>query len=86
MPSADGTVKLQLPLASAVVVPSAVPLLYTVTVLPASAVPVKVGVVALVTLSVLDGPLSLAFVRSGVDGALGAVLSTVTVPDCCVDG
>ena len=36
-----------------------------VTVLPASAVPVKVGVVTLVMLSVLDMPLSDAAVRSG---------------------
>src|SRR5689334_14888878 len=48
-----------------------------VTVLPASTVPVKVGVVMLVVLSVLDEPLSLAAVRSGVDGAVGAELSRV---------
>lgn len=47
------------------------------TVLPASAVPVKVGVVALVILSVFDVPVSLASARSGVDGAAGAVLSSV---------
>ena len=43
-----------------------------VTVLPASAVPVKVGVAALVMLSVLDLPLSDAAVRSGADGPAGA--------------
>jgi len=48
-----------------------------VTVLPASAVPVKVGVVTLVILSVLDEPLSLAAVISGVEGAAGAVVSIV---------
>src|SRR5437762_2677294 len=48
-----------------------------VTVLPASAVPVNVGVVSVVTLSVWEQPLSLASVRSGADGAAGAVLSSV---------
>ena len=46
--------------------------------LPASAVPVKVGVVTLVMLSVLDKPLSDAVSRSGADGAAGAVVSMVT--------
>ena len=46
---------------------------------PASAVPVRVGVVALVMLSLLDTPLSLPLARSGVEGALGAVVSLVTV-------
>ena len=59
------------PLASAVV-PSK-----RVTVLPASAVPVNVGVLTLVTLSVLEVPLSLAAVRSGAEGAAGAVVSMV---------
>src|SRR6266478_4285929 len=49
------------------------------TVLPASAVPVNAGVVSLVMLSVFDAPVSLAAVRSGVDGGSGAVLSTVKV-------
>ena len=49
------------------------------TVLPASAVPVKVGVASLVTLSMLELPLSLAAARSGVDGAAGAEASIVTV-------
>ena len=49
-----------------------------VTVLPASAVPVKVGVVTLVMLSVLDVPLSDAATRSGRVGAAGAVVSMVT--------
>src|SRR5205823_963670 len=43
------------------------------TVLLASAVPAKAGVVLLVTLSLLELPVSLAFVRSGVVGAAGAV-------------
>src|SRR6266568_3822603 len=44
-----------------------VPSLKILTVLVASAVPVNVGVVSLVTLSVFDTPLSLAAVRSGVE-------------------
>ena len=47
------------------------------TVLLASAVPVNVGVLTLVRLSVLEVPLSLAASRSGVDGAAGAVVSIV---------
>ena len=45
----------------------------------ASDVPVKVGVVSAVTLSVFDVPVSLAAVKSGVPGAAGAALSVVTV-------
>jgi hypothetical protein len=41
-------------------------------------VPVKVGAVTLVILSVLDGPESDAVARSGADGAAGAVVSIVT--------
>src|SRR4051794_23270058 len=51
----------------------------SVTVVPASAVPVKVGVVTLVMLSVTEMPLSDAVARSGVDGAPGAVVSMVTL-------
>ena len=47
------------------------------TVLPASAVPVKVGVVLLVMLSVLEDPVSEALVMSGVLGAEGADVSSV---------
>ncbi len=67
----------QLPVPSAVAVPSTVvpSVSYSVTVLLASAVPVKVGVVALVMLSVLDVPVSLAVARSGVLEAPGAVVS-----------
>ncbi len=43
------------------------------TVALASAVPVSVGVVSLVMLSLLELPLSLAEARSGVPGALTAV-------------
>src|SRR5205809_1837684 len=42
------------------------------------AVPLKVGVVSVVLLSVLDGPVSDAGSRSGTDGAVGAVVSMVT--------
>ena len=51
---------------------------YRVTVAPASAVPVNVGVTALVTLSPLTPP-SLATARTGVVGALGLTRSTVNV-------
>lgn len=47
------------------------------TVKPASVVPEKAGVVIRVMLSVLDAPLSLAAVRSGVETA-GGVVSIVT--------
>src|SRR5437870_1678345 len=55
------------------------PSLKILTLLPASAVPVKVGVVTLVMLSVLELPLSLAAARSGAEGAAGAVVSMVTL-------
>ena len=45
------------------------------TVLLASAVPVKVGVVSVVILSVLELPVSEEASRSGVDGADGAIQS-----------
>ena len=71
-------VMLQLP-PVAVVVPSTVPSVsYKVTVLPASAVPVRVGVVSLVTLSVLEVPESDAKSKSGVDGTDGVAASTNT--------
>ena len=53
------------PLATAV--PTTVAPSKSVTVVPLSAVPVKVGAVTLVMLSVFDMPLSLAAVRSGTD-------------------
>lgn len=53
--------------------------LYKVTVEPLSAVPLKVGVVSLVMLSVFDEPVSEAASRSGVDGASGATLSTTVI-------
>src|SRR5947209_2712483 len=69
---------LQLPLPSAVPVPMRVlPPRNSCTLLLASAVLVKVGVVTLVMLSVLDVPLSLAAVRSGAEGAAGALVSMV---------
>src|SRR5438067_1451058 len=48
------------------------------------AVPVKVGVLSLVMLSVLEEPESLVAFRSGVEGAAGGVVSIVTVPVCWV--
>ncbi len=66
-----------MPLPSAVVVPSLTPSMKTSTVLLASAVPVSVGVVSLVMLSVLEEPVSLPAARSGVPGAAGAVVSIV---------
>jgi hypothetical protein len=60
---------LQLPLEFAVALPIWVEPANSLTVLPASAVPLNVGVVSVVTLSVLDEPVSDAAVRSGVDGA-----------------
>ena len=70
------TVKLQLPLPSAVVVPSELPLSNNSTVLPASAVPISVGVASLVMLSLLDFPVSELESRSGIDGVVITV-STV---------
>ena len=52
--------------------------LINVTVLLASAVPVNVGVVSLVKLSVLELPVSEAVARSGVPGAAGDAESMVT--------
>ena len=43
--------------------------------LPASAVPERVGVVSLVILSVLETPVSEGSVRLGVEGAAGAMES-----------
>ncbi len=80
-PSVRGELAMdQLPEPSAAVVPrSVVPLLsYSLTVAPASAVPVNVGVVTLVTWSLLEVPLSLALLRAGVDGALGASVSKLS--------
>src|SRR5207248_951358 len=68
---------LQLPLPSAVPLPIWVAPSNSVTVLPASAVPVKVGVATFVRLSVPEAPESEAVARSGVDGAVGAVWSRV---------
>src|SRR5262245_4404385 len=73
-----GLVKDQAPSAPAVVVPRRVPSEKRLTVLPASAVPVNVGVLSAVTLSVLETPVSLDAARYGVEGAAGAVVSIVT--------
>src|SRR5688572_24256995 len=48
-----------------------------VMVLPAPALPVNVGALTLVMLSLLELPLSLAIARSGVEGAVGGVMSMV---------
>ena len=72
-------VMLQLPPVAVVVPSTVVPSVsYKVTVLPASAVPVRVGVVSLVMLSVLDVPESDAKSKSGVDGTDGVAASTNT--------
>ena len=73
----------QRPLASAVPVPTTVVPSYSVTVLPASAVPLKVGVVSLVlpplaTLPITGAVLSLALVMVGIPGAR---VSTVKLSD-----
>ena len=49
------------------------------TVLPGSAVPVKLGAALVVTLSVLEQPESVAAVKSGIEGAAGGVVSMVTL-------
>src|SRR4051794_3124546 len=69
---------LQLPLPSAVPLPTWLAPSYSVTGLAASAGPVKVGVATLVRLSVPDEPESEAAAKSGVEGAFGAVVSMVT--------
>ena len=69
----------QSPLPSAVVVPKDVIPEKSSTVLLASAVPVRVGVVSVVILSVLELPVSEAASRSGVDGADGDAVSIVIV-------
>ena len=71
--------KLQFPLLSAVVVPKELLPAKSSTVLLASAVPVKVGVVSLVRLSLLDVPVSESTARSGTDGAAGADTSMLIV-------
>ena len=70
---------LQLPDPSAVVLPIWEAPSNSVTVPPASAVPAKVGVVSFVMLSVLKVPVSVPAVKSGADGANGAVVSIFTL-------
>jgi hypothetical protein len=94
VPCARGElVTVQLPLEFAVAVPIWVVPAYTFTALPASAVPVKVGVVLVVMLSVFDAPVSEAAVKSGVDGAATEVsilierapdVGLVVLPDVAV--
>ena len=64
-----------MPLPSAVVVPIEVEPVKSSTLLLASAVPVNVGALSLVRLSLLELPLSEAELRSGADGAAGGALS-----------
>jgi hypothetical protein len=66
-----------LPLESVVALPIWVAPSNSLTMLPAAAVPVKVGVVSLVRLSLFDEPVSDEATRSGLEGADGAVLSIV---------
>ena len=69
----------QLPLPSAVALPREVlPDRNNSTVALASPVPVNVGELLLVLSSVLELPVSLPEVRSGVEGAEGALVSIVT--------
>ena len=80
-----GTVKDQLPEPSAVVLPREVEPAKSSTVLLASAFPLKLGVGLLVRLSELEVPVSDVGVRSGVEGAAGAVSSRslmARVTDC----
>src|SRR5437016_386591 len=78
MPSPkEPLVKLQFPELSAMVVPSEVTPSKNAIVLPASAVPLNVGVLSLVTLSIWELPVSLAAAKSGVEGADGAAVSLV---------
>ena len=67
----------QSPLPSAVVVPIDVEPVKSSTLLFASAVPVNVGVLSLLRLSLLELPLSDAALKSGLDGAAGGVASMV---------
>ena len=71
--------KLQFPLLSADVVPKELLPAKSSTVLLASAVPVKVGVVSVVRLSLLDVPVSESAARSGTDGAAGTDTSILIV-------
>ena len=68
----------QLPKPSAAALPICVVPSNSLTVLFASAVPLKAGVATLVILSVLEMPSSEPAVKSGADGALGAAVSIVT--------
>ena len=81
VPSVSAAVTIdQSPDPSAVAVPTAPSISeLSVTVASASAVPLSVGVVSLVMLSVSELPESLAVSRSGAEGAVGAVVSTVIV-------
>ena len=60
-----------------VVLPSGLSSAKNLTILAGSAVPVKLGVSSLVWLSEKELPLSEAGLKSGIEGAAGAVVSTV---------
>ena len=80
MPSASVVaVNDQFPVPPVLVVPRDVVPWKSSTVELASAVPEKDGVLSLVMLSVLDEPVSLLAIKSGVDGAAGAPVSMVTL-------
>src|SRR5436309_15477980 len=68
----------QLPEPSAAALPIWVVPSNSLIVLFASPIPLKVGVVTLVILSVVEVPSSEPAVKSGVDGVLGAAVSIVT--------
>ena len=80
MPSLTESVIVQAPKPSAVVEPTELPSRSSSTKVPASAVPLKVGVLSLVMLSVLELPLSELVARSGGETA-GAAVSIVTVSE-----
>ena len=67
-----------MPLPSTVAVPTELGPLRRVIVAPISPVPVNVGVVSLVLLSLLEDPVSDSMVRLGAEGASGAAVSIVT--------
>ena len=71
----DELVTVQLPFASATALPIWIEPANTMTVLPEAAVPMKVGVLLLVTLSLFSEPVSESAVMSGVEGGPAAVES-----------
>jgi hypothetical protein len=78
---------LQVPSAAVIAAPIWVTPSDSLTSLPASARPFKVGATTLVTLSLLDKPLSEAATMSSFEGAAGALVSIVTdrVPEAMLE-